>query len=83
MSHMREWSIRDAKNRLSELVEAASREPQAITNRGRPAVVVLAQGEFDRLVRRSEPLTHFFARSGLDGVEIERIEAQPRESDAL
>jgi prevent-host-death family protein len=78
MGHMREWSIREAKDRLSELVEAAGREPQAITNRGPPAVVVVAQGEFDRLVRRKEPLTEFFARSGLADVEIERIAAQPR-----
>lgn len=78
---MREWSIRDAKNRFSELVEAAGREPQTITNRGRPAVVVLAQGDFDRLIRRDEALADFFARSGLD--EIERVEAQPREGDAF
>jgi prevent-host-death family protein len=76
---MREWSIRDAKNRLSELIEAARREPQAITNRGRAAVVVLAQSEFDRLVHPGESLTDFFGRSGLDEVEVERIEAEPRE----
>jgi prevent-host-death family protein len=79
---MREWSIRDAKNHLSELIDAARREPQAITNRGRAAVVVLAQSEFDRLVRPREPLTDFFARSGLDEVEIERVVAEPREGGA-
>lgn len=80
---MREWSIRDAKNRLSELLEAAGHEPQAITKRGRPAVVVVAQGEFDQLVRRREPLAQFFARSGLDEVAIERVEAEPRDSEAF
>ena len=78
---MREWSIRDAKDRLSELVEAAAREPQAITKHGRAAVVVLSQQEFDRLVRPAEPLASFFGRSGFDEVEIERVEAAVRENE--
>jgi prevent-host-death family protein len=76
---MRQWSIRDAKDRLSELVEAAQLTPQAITRRGRCAAVVLSEQEFDRLRRRAEPLSSFFARSGLDQVEIRRIEAAPRD----
>jgi prevent-host-death family protein len=76
---MQNWSIRDAKDRLSELVNAAQGAPQAITRRGRCAAVVLSQEEFERLRRQREPLTSFFARSGLDEVEVERIEAAPRD----
>ena len=79
---MREWSIRDAKNHLSEVVEAAQRSPQAITKRGRPAVVVLSKNDYDRLLQQREPLTSFFAR-GLEGVEIERIEGAMRDDGEL
>jgi len=80
---MSEWSIRDAKDRLSELVEAAQDEPQIITRRGRRAAVVLSEQEFDRLRRRVEPLLSFFARSGLDDVEIERIEGSVRDEGEI
>ena len=49
---MHEWSIRDAKNHLSEVVEAAQQSPQAITKRGRPAVVVLSKNDYDRLLQQ-------------------------------
>jgi prevent-host-death family protein len=80
---MKQWSIRDAKNHLSELVDAAQDAPQTITRRGRCAAIVLSQREFDRLRRRSEPLSQFFARAGLEDVEIERIQGVPREDVEL
>lgn len=43
------WSVQDAKNRFSEVVEAAQRRPQTVTKHGRPAVVVLAANEYARL----------------------------------
>src|SRR6184192_1454124 len=79
VSHMREWSIRDAKDHLSELVEAAQRGPQAITKRGRQAVVVLSRNDYERLQRQLEPLTSFFARAGLEDLEIERVKATVRD----
>ena len=49
---MNEWPLQDAKNRLSALVNAAlAGEPQLVTRRGRPAVVVLAADEYERLLR--------------------------------
>ena len=49
---MTEWPLQDAKNRFSAVVEAAlGGEPQRVTRRGRPAVVVLAVEEYDRLRR--------------------------------
>jgi prevent-host-death family protein len=42
--------LHDAKNRLSALVEAAQRgQPQLITKRGAPAVVVVAAADFQRI----------------------------------
>ena len=49
---MAEWLLQDAKNKFSALVNAAlAGEPQRVTRRGQPAVVVLAADEYDRLCR--------------------------------
>ena len=45
----RSWSVRDAKNRFSEVVEAARRMPQTVTKHGKPAVVVVDIVEYERL----------------------------------
>ena len=50
------WSLQDAKNRFSHVVEAARQgAPQFVTRRGRPAVVVLAAEDYERLARRQAP----------------------------
>jgi antitoxin Phd len=82
-SHMNHWTLRDAKDHLSRLVEEAQAEPQAITKRGRDAVVVVSQREYERLLQRREPLTSFFARAGLEDVEIGRIEGAMRDEGDL
>ena len=44
------WSLQDAKNRFSAVVNAAlAGEPQTVTRRGVPAVVVLAVDDYERL----------------------------------
>ena len=49
---MTEWPLQDAKNKFSALVNAAlAGEPQQVTRRGEPAVVVLAVDEYERLRR--------------------------------
>lgn len=49
---MVEWPLQDAKNKFSALVKAALEgEPQRVTRRGQPAVVVLAAEEYERLRR--------------------------------
>jgi len=45
----RNWSVQDAKNRFSEVVEAARRTPQTVTKHGKPAVVVMDVMEYERL----------------------------------
>ena len=46
------WPLQDAKNKFSALVNAAlAGEPQQVTRRGQPAVVVLAVDEYERLRR--------------------------------
>lgn len=52
---MTTWRLQDARNRFSAVVDAAlTGEPQLVTRRGKPAVVVLAVTEYERL-RTKEP----------------------------
>lgn len=83
---MTEWPLQDAKNKFSELVNAAlAGEPQQITRWGRPAVVVLAVEEYDRL-RRAEryqapSLGELLLEIPQDDSEFERIPIAPRQTD--
>jgi antitoxin Phd len=43
------WSVQDAKNRFSEVVDAARRTPQTVTKHGKPVVVVVDVAEYERL----------------------------------
>ena len=55
------WQLQDAKNRFSALVEAAlSGEPQEVTRRGKPVVVVFSYDEYQRLqTERNEKTPSF------------------------
>lgn len=57
----RNWSVQDAKNRFSEVVEAAGRAPQTVTKHGKPAVVVVGVAEYDRLRRLERAQAPSFA----------------------
>ncbi|HEX3113905.1 MAG TPA: type II toxin-antitoxin system prevent-host-death family antitoxin [Bradyrhizobium sp.] len=57
----RNWSVQDAKNRFSEVVEAARRTPQTVTKHGKPAVVVVDVVEYDRLRRLERASAPSFA----------------------
>jgi antitoxin Phd len=79
----RKWSVQDAKNRFSEVVEAARREPQAVTKHGKPAVVVVAVDEYERLRKLQHLKAPSFAALLLamptDDEEFERLEGRMRE----
>ena len=80
---MAEWKLQDAKNRFSAVVDGAlSGEPQRVTRRGRPAVVVLAVEEYERLRRLDHAAAPTLARLLLDipqdGGEFERLQLPAR-----
>ena len=79
----RKWSVQDAKNRFSEVVEAARRKPQMVTKHGKPAVVVLAAEEYERLRKLQQLKAPSFAEMLLampqGDVEFERLDATPRD----
>jgi antitoxin Phd len=85
------WTLQDAKNKFSAVVEAAlAGEPQEVSRRGKPAVVVLSVEEFARLnavakgTARLSFVEHLLAfPQPPDGVEFEfeRMDIQPRDID--
>ena len=79
-------TLQDAKNRFSAVVEAAlAGRPQAVSRRGKPAVVVVAADEYDRLLQVAKASRESFADhlmtfpSDHATDEIERAEVRPRD----
>ena len=79
------WSVQDAKNHFSEVVEEARRGgPQTVTKHGKPAVVVLSANEYERLrtLERLEAPSfadHLLAMPSDDG-SFDRLEASLRDT---
>ncbi|MDE2816082.1 MAG: type II toxin-antitoxin system Phd/YefM family antitoxin [Chloroflexota bacterium] len=83
---MVEWPLQDAKNRFSAVVDAAlSGDPQQVTRRGKPAVVVLAVDEYERLCHMEKAAAPSFADLLLaipqDGEEFDRLRLPARSLD--
>lgn len=83
MARRSTWSIQDAKDRFSAVVEAARREPQTVTKHGKPAVVIVAADEYDRLRQLERLKAPTFAELLLaipqDDGEFERPRVRPRD----
>ncbi|WP_420445755.1 type II toxin-antitoxin system prevent-host-death family antitoxin [Candidatus Poriferisodalis sp.] len=79
-----EWQLQDAKNRFSAVVDAALLgEPQRVTRRGQPVVVVVAVDEFERLCRLDSTTAPTFgellASIPQDDDEFERLHLSARD----
>jgi antitoxin Phd len=77
------WSVQDAKNRFSAVIEAARRKPQTVTKHGKPAVVIVDADEFARLsqIEKQKAMSfadHLLAMPTDDG-EFERMDAGLRD----
>jgi antitoxin Phd len=79
------WSVQDAKNRFSEVVEAARRVPQTVTKHGKPAVVIVDVTEYQRLQRLDRVQAPSFAELLLampqDGGQFPRLKVRARDVD--
>jgi len=84
MTRSSTWSLHDAKNRFSAVVEAAQqRGPQTVTKHGKPADVIVdadSFAELGRLERLHSPsfVDHLLAMPRDDG-DFDRLEARLRE----
>lgn len=79
-----EWTLQDAKNRFSAVMEAAlAGEPQRVTRRGQWVGVVISAAEYERLRlldRASAPtLPELLLAMPQDDEPFERIGLAPRE----
>jgi len=79
-----EWTLQDAKNRFSAVVEAAlAGEPQRVTRRGQWVGVVLSAAEYERLSRLDQAsapsLPELLLALPQDDDPFERIGLTPRE----
>ncbi len=88
------WRLQDAKAQFSALVDSALRGvPQHVTRRGKQAVVVLSEQDFEALQRSaahvasntSKPtslIDHLLAiPKAAQTIETERLDVQPRTID--
>ena len=80
------WALQDAKNKLSEVVDAASRgQPQVVTRRGVATAVVMSYEEYQRIRSSHERPPSSFAdyllsiptEPGLE--DLERIDLHERD----
>jgi len=80
----RNWSVQDAKNRFSEVLEAARREPQTVTKHGKPTAVLLSADEYARLRKLERLKAPTFAQLLLampvGGDDVGRLDGRLRES---
>lgn len=61
------WQLQEAKNRLSAVVDAAiAGQPQQVTRRGEPVVVVIAAEDYERLLRLEKVSLPAFSKFLLD-----------------
>ena len=81
----RSWSVQEAKNRFSEMLDAARRKPQTVTKHGKPAVVVIDAAEYERLRRieraKAPSLAELLLAIPQDGGTFSRLRARPRDVD--
>ena len=87
---MSTWTLKRAKNQLSEVVRRAlNHEPQIVIQSGRDAVVVLAKEDYERLVAptsmldflRESPVARAIASGELPENAFDRRPDIPRQVD--
>ena len=68
----RTWQIQEAKNKLSEVVEAAiEKGPQVLTHCGIEVAVVISFPEYLELKKTLVPLSSLFRRAPLGDLDLE------------
>ncbi len=75
------WTVASAKAKLSEVMDRAQLAPQTITRNGKPSVVVVSAGEWQRKITRRGSLAEFLMASPLRSADLdsERQKDRPRD----
>jgi antitoxin Phd len=67
-----QWAVQDAKSHFSEVMKKAESEgPQTIAVRGKPAVVMISQAEYLKLIAPEKSLFDLLRKSPLAGMDVE------------
>lgn len=62
------WSLQDAKNKFSQVVDEAHKDgPQIVTRRGVQSVVIMSIEDYKKLIKPETDLIEFFKQSPLHG----------------
>lgn len=80
------WQLQEAKNKFSEVVEAAlSDGPQVITKRGVETAVVMSYKEYRKMTLKQKKLSEFFRESPLvgSGIDLTRDDSPLRDDIEL
>ena len=83
---MATWQLQEAKNKFSEVVEAAlSDGPQVITKRGVETAVVMSYKEYRKMTLKQKKLSEFFRESPLvgSGIDLTRDDSPLRDDIEL
>lgn len=76
------WQLQDAKSKFSEMIDRAmANGVQIVTKRGKKAVAVLSNEEYEHLTRKREPLSRFLLKSPLadSNLDLSRDRSNPRD----
>jgi len=76
------WTLQDAKNKFSTVVAAAlAGQPQKVSRRGKPAVVVIASDDYQRLLNEASGARGRFVDHlrAFPECPVERAEVKPRD----
>ncbi len=76
------WTVAEAKAKLSEVIDRAQSSPQMITRNGKPSVVVVSAEEWQRKTDRKGTLADFLLASPLRNatLNLEREKDEPRDT---
>ena len=78
---MSTWQLQEAKAKFSEVVRMAETEPQVVTIRGHPAVVIVSQREYMKLGKPKPSFLELMQNSPWADakIEMERDRSEARE----
>jgi antitoxin Phd len=68
---MRTWQLQEARSRFSELVNAAlAGGPQRVTRRGKSAVIVVSEADWEEVTRKIPSFGRLLAQCPLDPEDL-------------
>ncbi len=77
---MKKWTLHEAKNKFSQVVDEASKTPQLITRRGVDSAIVISVKKYKELKQQQKNFKDLL-RSNPDDFVIPRIDIKVRERE--